>query len=986
MLRPVSIWTTRRNQDVRHPATVAIGLVLLLAAALSGATWGSALAGRLHPAVQEELSTLAPTQEATVLLVLQDQADIASLNSALKGQRATRQERHRQVIEELQKVAARSQQPLVDELNRRQGLGQVAGYKAYWIANIIAIRGQRTAIEDLAARADIEVIEPGVRPQLIEPVGGLPPLGAGEKAERAGLTPGVRAVRANEVWRDLGIDGTGALVACMDTGVDGNHPSLNTRWRGYQGAEPWQECWLDVLGTNTQFPNDGYGHGTHVMGTIAGLTAADSIGVAYGAQWIACNPINQGVGSGFDQDVITCFQWLADPDGNPNTVDDVPDVVQNSWRINEGFGGGYTDCDTRWWAAIDNCEAAGVVVTFSAGNEGPGSQTIGSPSDRATTPYNVFSVGAVDATNYQFPYPIAGFSSRGPTGCNVAAPLKLKPEISAPGVSVYSAWPGGSYTYLDGTSMAGPHVAGVVGLMRAANPDVDVETIKQILFDTARDEGPAGEDNTYGWGMIDAYESVIRVMTGYGTLTGDVTNASNGGTPVGGAVVRMVEIDRNFISDSVGHYSGMAAEGTYTLEVTHPSFAAASLPGVGLVAGETTTQDFALVDTGAPTFTDLDSPEAVQDPNAPIPVSVQVVDYSAITTASLTWRVNGGTFTTVPMTLQPSGRHLAFIPGQAVGSNIEFYLTAEDVAGNDGIDPPGAPVDLHQILVTFAFFVDDAETNQGWVLSAPGDAANGRWVRMDPYGTQSGGLQVEPADDHTAAPGTQCFVTGAGTPGGPASGSDVDAGCVTLLSPMIDLSNAEEAIVRYWRWFINTGGLGGNLLVYASNDNGSSWVILEQLPGGVANQWTQRSFNLGDLLPLTNQMRFRVLVCDNGEESLVEAAIDDFIIEGIPGVAGVEGTVAESGATRLMPNRPNPFSRETSIRFRLAESGPAELTIFDPAGRRIRSLVSGQQEAGEHAVTWDGQDDSGRDVSAGVYFYELRTATAEAQRKMLLLR
>ena len=986
MLRPVSIETTRRDRSVRRRLAASLGLALVVGAILLGSVFSSAEAGRLHPAVQDQFADLAPTDEATVLLILTDQADISALNGALKMQRATRQERHRQVIEELQKAAARSQGPLIDELNRRRGLGQISGFTPYWITNLIVVRGQRGAIEELAARLDIDVVEPEVRPELIEPIGGLPALGATEKNERAGLTPGVRAVRANEVWHNLGIDGPGALVAVIDTGVDGNHQALRYNWRGYQGAHPWQECWLDVLGTNTQFPNDGYGHGTHVMGTIAGMTAADSIGVAYGAQWIACNAINQGVGSGFDQDVIDCFQWLADPDGNPNTVDDVPDVVQNSWRINEGFGGGYTDCDTRWWAAIDNCEASGVVVTFSAGNEGPGAQTIGSPSDRATTAYNVFSVGAVDATNYQFPYPIAGFSSRGPTGCNVPVELKIKPEISAPGVAVYSAWPGGGYTNLDGTSMAGPHVAGVVGLMRAANPDVDVDTIKQILFDTARDEGPAGEDNTYGWGMIDAYESVIRVLTGYGTLAGEVTNASNGGTPIDGATVRLVEINRNFVSDAVGHYSGMAAEGTYTAEVTHPSFATVNLPGVSLLAGETTTQDFALNDTGSPTFVDLDSPEAVQDPNAPIPVSVLIEDYSAIAAATLTWRVNGGSFSDVPMALQPSGRHLALIPGQAVGSNIEFYLTAEDIEGNDGIDPPGAPIDLHQILVTFAFFVEDGETEQGWTLSAPGDAVNGRWVRMDPYGTQSGGIQVEPADDHTAAPGTQCFVTGAGTPGGPASGSDVDGGCVTLLSPVIDLATAEEAIVRYWRWFINTGGMGGYMLAYVSNNNGNSWVILEQLPGGLANQWTQRSYNLADLLPLTDRMRFRFLVCDNGEESLVEAAIDDFIIEGIPGVTAIEGTLAEGGSTRLMPNRPNPFSRETSIRFHLAESGPADLVVYDPAGRRVRALVSGPQGAGEHAVTWDGRDDQGHVVSAGVYFYELRASGVETQRKMLLLR
>jgi hypothetical protein len=429
----------------------------------------------------------------------------------------------------------------------------------------------------------------------------------------------------------------------------------------------------------------------------------------------------------------------------------------------------------------------------------------------------------------------------------------------------------------------------------------------------------------------------------------------------------------------------MAAEGSYTVEVTHPSFTTVTAPGVSLVAGQTTTQDFSLVDVGGPTFVDLVFPQAVQNPNDPIPVSVQIDDYSAIVSAVLTWRVDGGGFSDVPMYLLPSGRHEGLIPGQPVGSNIEFYLSAGDIAGNQGIDPPGAPGVLHQILVTQAFFIDDAEADHGWTLTLPGDAQNGRWVRMDPYGTTSGGTQIEPADDHTANPGALCFVTGAGTPGGPASGSDVDAGCVSLLSPVLDLSGAQEAILSYWRWFINYNGLGGFLDLHASNNDGASWVLIEELFNVQANQWTRVSFNLGDELPLTNRMRLRFTACDVGEESLVEAAIDDLLIEGIPNAAAAPDRISEVG-TRLLANRPNPFASSTAIRYRLAAAGRAEIGVFDPAGRLVRTLVSGEMPAGDHQVMWDGRDDAGRAMPAGVYFYELRFDGTQAQRKMLLLR
>ena len=139
------------------------------------------------------------------------------------------------------------------------------------------------------------------------------------------------------------------------------------------------------------------------------------------------------------------------------------------------------------------------------------------------------------ATEHSPPYTIAGFSSRGPAGPNCGPEEnRIKPEVSAPGVNIYSSVPGGGYGYLDGTSMAAPHVAGVVALMRSANPDVDVITIKQVLMATATDLGDAGEDNDYGHGFIDAYAAVQPVMGGFGNVEGTVTDADTG-DPVAGA-------------------------------------------------------------------------------------------------------------------------------------------------------------------------------------------------------------------------------------------------------------------------------------------------------------------------------------------------------------------------------------------------------------------------------------------------------------------
>ena len=468
-------------------------------------------AGEIEQNFAEYLNTLSPDEFVSAIVIMADQADVKSLSAALKGERATRQERHRRVVSALKTAASISQGDILDHLQARKIQGAVKGYTPYWIMNLVVVQATIEELQRIAARPDVEMVESNFRAGLIEPVGDrtgsviIPDKGIG-------VTPGLRAVKADSVWYQLGITGLGRLVANLDTGVDGVHPALSARWRG--NHEPWQECWRDALGYGDTTPHDYNGHGTHVMGTMCGLGAGtnDTIGIAWEAEWIADNAINQGVTPEFDNDVVDAFQWFADPDGNPGTLDDVPDVVQNSWGI-YSYWPGYEDCDYRWQTVIENCEVAGVVCIFSAGNEGPGSATHRSPANICKTPTTNFSVGAVDATNYNFPYPIANFSSRGPSDCDGKT---TKPEVVAPGVQVYSSVPGGGYEWYwwSGTSMAGPHVAGVVALMRQANPDLDVDSIKQILMNTAVDLGVPGEDNAFGWGVIDAYEAVLAAMQG----------------------------------------------------------------------------------------------------------------------------------------------------------------------------------------------------------------------------------------------------------------------------------------------------------------------------------------------------------------------------------------------------------------------------------------------------------------------------------------
>ncbi len=512
----------------------------------------SATAGIIEPGFATYLESIGSSDHASAIVYLSDRPDIGALDRSLRAEKAPLSVRHSQVVTALRDAADRSQPVLLRYLESRKAAGTVDGFTPYWIMNLIIVSATKADLQEIARRPDVEAIGSNFRATLIESNGaaymGNPLLGIG-------VTNSLKSINAPLVWRQLGITGAGTLVANLDTGVDGTHPALTARWRG--NTHPWQECWRDALGTGTQYPTDTGGHGTHTMGTMcgAGHATGDTVGVAFDALWIADNAINQGVGSAFDNDVVDAFQWFADPDGNPNTTDDVPDIVQNSWGIDARFGGTYQDCDYRWEAVIQNCEAAGVVVTFSAGNEGPAAQTLRSPANIANTPTENFSVGAVDAESYSFPYPIASFSSRGPSDCDG---VSIKPEVSAPGVNVYSSYPGGGYAYMSGTSMAGPHVAGVVALMRQANPNADVQTIKSILMSTARDEGTVGEDNNYGWGVIDAYQAVLAVMAP-DTVPPTVTvTAPNGGEllTVGSAfTITWTASDNVGIAQTDLHYS-----------------------------------------------------------------------------------------------------------------------------------------------------------------------------------------------------------------------------------------------------------------------------------------------------------------------------------------------------------------------------------------------------------------------------------------------
>lgn len=528
-------------------------VLVLFVAALAGA-------GTIQPPLDQMIADADAGEFIGAIIVMADMVDNEKLNLELKARGATLAERHYEVVTTLMQKATDTQGPVLAVLNRLEAEGKVREIRGFWISNMIAFEGNGEAIEKIASVDGIEKVIFDFPVELIKPVkvDTEPPL-------ITTRSQGLDVINAPAVWA-MGYTGAGRLVSNIDTGVDGSHPAFSARWRG--NSEPDDECWFDPV-YGYSFPTDHGQHGTHTMGTICGRshTTPDTVGVAINAQWIAAGSVDYG---GTTSDIIASFQWIADPDDNPGTTDDVPDCVGNSWGYSPFFHG-VPHCDDTFWSVMEGCENAGVAVIFSAGNEGSyGSNSLRTPADRAESYFDAFAVGAIDG--HTPGYPIASFSSLGPCDC-ASYPMNIKPECVAPGVEVRSSVPGGGYqsSGWSGTSMASPHITGSVAILREVNPNLDVDTIKDILLQSCVDLGPGGEDNTYGWGYLDLYQAVLLASGGFGYLEGYVYETDNN-FPVE-ATVEIVGMGTSTTANSSGYYIlTIPAEENYTIRASYNEY------------------------------------------------------------------------------------------------------------------------------------------------------------------------------------------------------------------------------------------------------------------------------------------------------------------------------------------------------------------------------------------------------------------------------
>ena len=414
----------------------------------------------------------------------------------------------------------------------------------------------------------------------------------------------------------------------------------------------------------------------------------------------------------------------------------------------------------------------------------------------------------------------------------------------------------------------------------------------------------AGGAATLNGGRAIAFRPLVALNQG--TLRGLVTNSSAGDSPIPGATVQLVGDSRRLTTGTDGAYSGSVPEGTWDLALVHPSCEPDTARGVVIIQNRETVVNFSVADIAGPAFDGTTRLAGTTDTAGPYLVESTITDLSGVAEYHLyyTSSSSGGPFE-LPLTVidADAGLVQGAIPGQPLDTRVQYWLTARDVLDFVSADPAGAPWPCYnfQIGEVTDIVMEDFETGgSDWTVDSDGtdSATSGVWIVADPVGSTQDGDPVQTENDHTAAPGTDCWITGQHTSGESAGYNDVDGGATTLFSPTWDLSAHAAVNVSYWRWYTNDAGSNpgdDNWVVQATGDDGDNWIDIERTTTSNA-AWQQVSFDVADFFSDADQLRLRFVAEDGGGGSIVEAAMDDLRIQASSLTADLEApTVTLTG-------------------------------------------------------------------------------------------
>ncbi len=860
--------------------------------------------------------------------------------------------------------------------------------KRFWIASALAFEIPLSQIDELTKITGVvSVIENGAV-EYIQPV---------EVDFASYKTNGnyshLEAMNIPALW-DMGIDGSDRLICNFDTGVDGEHPALKSKWHGNSASAA--ASWFAPRQTGTT-PLDVVGHGTQTMGIMVGGTDTDTIGVAPGAEWMGAAVVDQGQTlSNTISDILSAFEWIVDPDGNPETVDDMPDVVLNSWGIPTSI---IEPCDETFFQVIDNVEAAGIVTIFAAGNEGPEPYSLRNPANSARSPLNSFSVGAIDHnTNL-----VASFSSRGPSSCDSTS---IKPEVVAPGVGIYTTAKGGGYRYSTGTSMAAPIIAGLVALMRQYNPEATVEEIKNALIESATDLGYQGEDNDYGHGLPDAIKALAllpRPNAPEINITGTIIGDDGIADPMEtfDLYVRLNAVSNSF--DSLTGYLYCNDARISIIDNQSPFiFPPNSTLSANVPPFIVNVNDQILHGEVVPFSLIIDLPFGIPYDTLSFNLTVGTPPsgnmFTHISTAIEMTVSDFGQFGMAENSIYPAGgrglryknsENILYEAGIIIGRNsLQLSSSIRDSLGRaDQSDfSPISEIAIDystssEGFKTYAEFTDSHADIQipisvGQAITSFNEAGEDQFMIVRYFLKNN---SAEPITDLSFGFFSDFDLSQTGDQIGVFSESN-------LYYQMSDL---------YTIGIMPLTDIKGILAI----DNGDQKMnISKQDKFGYLNHdgFDINNTETGDYMSVLSFGPFNIMPHDSVEVALLIAvgeSLSDVQYFSNLGAEKYFGVTDIENQADVLPsdfelgqNYPNPFNPATTISFQITRVTHARLSVINILGQEVSVLFDEQAQAGNHTIRWDGVDQNNSKVASGIYFYRLETDLSVDTKKMLMIK
>lgn len=1016
---------------MRHRFTLLALIIVLTGLA------ASAGAATIDRGLQDVLAQKDDAELVPVLMIFDEQYDLARLPTAGPV------DRRPIVIDALRAHAAEVMAPAKAVLAGSRGHAERV--RTLYIANALAFDADRAMIEALAGDRTSATLLFDRHYDLRDLVDLASAPLAGEpqtKSDRQDTAWGVKWVKAQRVWIELGYNGAGVVVGHLDSGAWLTHPDLaghiyqNPGEIAGNGIDDDHNGYIDDyrgwdFGDNDNNPNDdnpGGGHGTHTAGTVCGDgTSGTLTGVAPGARLLVCKVFDST-----DSGTVAMI-W----EGEQYCIEMGARVMTMSLGVKgSDLSASLLRADRFACNAI---REGGITLFNSAGNERAEFEppyeigmTGRSPSPwfaDTSVPYSSMGgVVTVGGTGFQNNTSYTS-SSRGPVTWGTIDPWNdwpynpgnglIKPDICAPGVNVNSTVRGGGYSgnTWSGTSMSCPHVAGVAALMLQKNPALTPTDVNRIIEQTGLDLGTVGKDNIFGSGQVNAFLAVSNTPT---TQLADIVPAGLLPDPAGDQVLdpgqtspiafRLHNASRLIAANAVSATLTVAANPYVTVADGSASFPA--IPAVGTV--DNTADPFQLN-------------IAANTPQG----------YQFTMLLTVTWD------TATPRTFDL--KHFAGLPdflthdvggvfASVTDQGIIGYLSDDQTTG-EGFGPAGGG----SVLFVGSLWAGDSSTyicardyhgsgagleTYEWVVQR---SPNGR---MHDLGAVAGADQAFASaftDSGYAAPKNvhvdQTSYAWAGSPNDGFvileyrianhglgnlnpywAGVFCDFDIATSSANLGESDAARHAIYMH----AQAGGpyaglvlLGDAPVANLTFVNNPTYVY----PNSAVGDGNKLRFLRGLIaVPTAATADDWSLVCSAGPLNLAAGGEVTVAFAMVYGATLAEFQANADAARaaynpqtpvtedlpvkmfRLDQNIPNPFNPQTVLSYEVATPGYVHLAIYDVAGKLVRTLVDDTRPAGTFEAVWNGQDDGGQRVSSGVYFAKYRAGDQEQIRKMTMVK